>query len=693
LLGRAIVPEDGKPGAVPVFVMSYNTWKGVFSGDARILGRTFTMDGEPRTLVGIMPPRFHAYGSQEQVWIPITRTPGTPRMVGEFPAQLLARLKPGVTLDAASADFNLIVQRLAILHPDDFPKHLVASVQPAADFTPGSYMQRALYDSLAAFMLLLLIACSNVANLLLARATVREREIAVRSALGATRGRLVRQLLAESFVLAAAACAVGCAWAWLGLKIVTAAIPVAGDDFPFLGSMGGEADIGINPPVLLFAFGIAVFTVLICGLAPALHVVRANLQVQLAGTGKGVSGSFRHGKLRSALIIGEVALSIVLLIGTGLVMRSFFLLAHVDLGFNPKNVLLVEFLPPPSHSKIPPVQRFHSPQGQALQRRVVERLKALPGISEVAVNDTIPGRGPTHGSEVTVPGAAHSEKAGLLACDENFSQTLELSLLRGRWLSKNEVQTAQYIAVISQRLARDFFGEGNPLGQRLEVKAFTGPSQPPQDTYFQIIGVVGDLKSAGLERPSLPLIFLPFTVRGGAILLLKTTVEPGSLKHAVQEQVWAEDRDEVIGLSSPLTDLLEENTYTSLEFALMISTPLSGIGLLLVIIGIFSVMAYGVSLQTHDIGIRLALGAQQRDILRMVLQKGLALIATGVVIGLLVSLGLTRFIASQLWGVSPTDPWTFAAVVVGVLVVGLAACFFPARRATQVDPVVTLRYE
>jgi putative ABC transport system permease protein len=701
LLGRSITPEDGKPGAPPIFVMSYATWKDSFQGNPKILGKSLTVDGEPRTLVGVMPPHFQAFGPQSQIWIPITRTRGTPRAKGEFSPQVLARLRRGVSLEAASADLDVIVKRLALLRPGDFPKHFTVRVQSATDYLLGSQghipvfhsdIKHLLYDLLAAVAMLLLIACSNVANLLLARASVREKEMAVRSALGATRSRLVRQLLAESSVLAMAACAVGCAFAWFGVKFVPAIIPRAGDVYGGA-SLGGETGLGLNPPVLLFAVGLVLFTTLICGLAPALRVARADLQPQLAGTGKGVDSGFRHGTFRAGLVIGEVALSIVLLIGAGLMMRSFFLLTHVDLGFNPKNVLMVVFLPPPSHSMTPAPQRFASPEGQVILREVVERLKTVPGVAQVSVEDTIPGYGPTRGPEVTVPGATRAEESGLLACDESFVQTLELRMLQGRWLSEGEVRGAQYVAVINQRLARDFFGGANPVGRQIQVKAFKGPAGPPHDADFQIVGVVADAKNAGPQQPSMPMVYLPYTDRGGFALLLKTTVEPASLRHAVQEAVWAVDRDEIIAIASPLKDFLQKFTYATPEFGLMISAPLAGIGLLLVVIGVFSVMAYTVSLQTHEIGVRMALGAQQRSILKMVLEKGMHLVVMGIIIGVSASYGLTRFLASQIWGVSVTDPWTFTSVVALVVLVGIAACLVPARRAATVDPLVALRYE
>jgi putative ABC transport system permease protein len=703
LLGRGITPEDGKPGAPPIFVMSYKTWKGAFHEDPKILGKILIIDGEPRTLVGVMPQRFQAYGLQAQIWIPVTRSRDTPRADEESKASVLARLKPGLTLETASADLDVIVKRLAHLHPDDFPKHFAARVQSAKDSLLGpqggattfhSDMKHLLYDLLAAVAMLLLIACSNVANLLLARATVREKEMAVRAALGATRGRLVRQLLAESSVLATAACVVGCLFAWFGMKFVPAIVPGTGDIYGG-GHLGAETALGLNAPVLFFALALTILTTLICGLAPALRVAGTDIQPQLAGAGKGVNGGARHGKLRAALVVTEVALAIVLLIGTGLMMRSFFLLTHVDLGFNPKNVLFVVFVPPLSHNKIsvPPHQKFASPQGLALLHDVAERLKALPGVAHVAIEDAMPGYSPSAGYKASAPGSTHTEEVGLFACDENLVPTLELRMVQGRWISEREVRTAQYVGVVNERLARDFFGDTNPIGQEIQVKAFKGPSLTPQDVEFQITGVVKDVISAGPQQPTLPMIFLPYTVRGGFVFLLKTTVEPASLAHAVQEEVWAVDRNEIVLLATPLEDFLQRFTYATPEFGLLIATPLAIISLLLVIVGVFSVMAYTVSLQTQEIGIRMALGAQQSSILQMILTKGARLLAAGIVLGLFTSYGLTRFLASQIWGVSAMDPWTFTAVAAFVVAVGLGACFLPARRATQVDPLVALRYE
>jgi putative ABC transport system permease protein len=705
LLGRGILPDDGQPGAAPVFVMSSRAWNSSFQSDPGILGRTMIVDGEPRTLVGIMPPRFQAFGTQAEIWIPLNRARDSGNRYADFPGELLARLKPGVTVQAASADLNVIVRNLAALHPKDFPKRFSVRVQTAADYQLWlasrksasaffhSDLKHLLYDLLAAISMLLLIACSNVANLLLSRATAREKEMAVRTALGATRGRLVQQLLAESALLALAACMVGCALAWVAMQFVAVILPSTGDIFGGT-HIGSETGLGFHPPVLFFTLGLTALTTLLCGMAPAFHVSRVDLQPQLAGSGKSGNSGFRHGRFRAALVIAEVTLSIVLLVGAGLMMRSFFLLTHVDLGFNPKNVLLTAFMPPPSRSRLPAIQRFASPEGQAVLRDVVQRLKALPGVTQVAVEDTLPGYGPSRaGFEASVQENSHSEEVGAWAGDENLLQTLEFRLIQGRWFSDNEVRTAQHVGVLTQRTARDFFGSANPIGQQMKIKAIENPSGIKQDLEFQVVGVVADLKTVGPQNPGIPIVFLPYTVRGGFSLLLKTSVNPASLRRAVQEQVWAVDREEVIPLASSLEDFLQKLTYATPEFGLLIATPLAAIALLLVLIGVFSVMAYTVSLRTQEIGVRMALGAQQGDVLRMVLRHGFVLIAAGLAIGLLASFALTRFLAAQIWGVSPTDPWTFGSVALLLMIAGLSACYLPARQATEVDPLVALRYE
>jgi putative ABC transport system permease protein len=703
LLGRGIIADDAKAGATPVFVMGYRTWMEEFGADPGLVGKKFLLNGELRTLVGVMPPRFQAFGAMQQIWAPIRDPRGAAGNASEpSVGVIMARLRPGVKVDAASAELDVIVKRLAKSKPNEIPKHFTARVQSATDFLMGPWgigsaglgetehfdIKHMLYDLLAGVIMLLLIACSGVANLLLARTAVREKEIAVRSALGATRWRLVRQLLVESSVLAFAACALGCLFAYFGVKGVAAVVPHKGQ------SIGGEAVIGLDFTVLFFTLGVTAVTTLLCGLAPALHAVGRDLQPQLTGSGKGTGGSLRHGRFRAGLVIVEVALSIVLLTGAGLMIRSFYELTHIDLGFNAKNLLFV--------ATWSPRRGEEKPEEQSIRfKKIAERLRVLPGVTELAINNSLPGYNPSRRYEATVPGSTHSERAGFDKCSESLLRTLEMQMVSGRWLSESDVDSAQHVAVINQTMATHFFGMENPLGRQVLARGFEDKSQPPRDAYFQVIGVLRDVKDFGPQVPVLPMAFIPHTIGdgglsyfGGGILFLRTKGDPGLLMNAVRNEVWAVDRDQMFSPETgPYTEEFYRLTYSAHEFGLTTFSGVAGVALLLVVIGVFSVMAYTVSLQTQEIGVRMALGAQQGEILRMVLQKGFVLLAAGICIGLFASYGLTRFLKSQIWGVSATDPWTFGAVVGLVVMTGLAACLLPARRAASVDPLVALRYE
>jgi putative ABC transport system permease protein len=706
LFGRGMVATDGKPNAPPVFIMSFPTWKVQFGADPGIIGKSFVIEGDPATLVGVMPERFHGFGATQEIWTPVSEAQAASETKKGIHVNVLARVKRGISFAAASAELDLLTHQLAAQQPDndDYPKKFTARVVAANDFLMGPSgvatvfntkidLKGILYNLLAAVLVLLLIACGNVANLLLARATVREKELAVRSALGASRWQLIRPLLLESLVLALVACATGCLLARVAMKAVNAAIHQKAWQ-----GMSGEAVIGLNMPVLGFAAGITLLTTLICGLAPALLSTRYDLQPQLVGSGTCGDGGFRHGKLRATLVIGQVALSIVLLIGAGLMIRSLYRLTHVELGFNAKNILVAGFAPSRSGAQIPDRALMVTPEGRARFQRALERIREVPGVASVAVNNTFPGYGPSKGPRVGVPGATQDVEAGLDECDENCLSTLEMRLLSGRWLSHDEVQTRQLSAVINETLARALFSDTNPVGQKLEVRGFGkryrfSSADLLDSTVFEIVGVVRDTKNAGPQGPVVPMAFIPPMITGDFLVQIRTKVAPDSLMHAVQEAVWSLDRGEVFWVFGPLSDFFDQHTYTLPEFGVSLSGPLAGIALLLVVIGVFSVMAYTVSLQTQEIGVRMALGAQQRDVLRMVLRRGVTLIAAGIGIGLAASYALTRFLASQIWGVSATDPWVFGAVVALVAGIGSVACYLPARRATRVDPLIALKHE
>jgi len=683
ILGREIISDDGRPGAPPVFVMSHRLWTKQFNQDPKIVGTTMILNGVPRTLVGIMPPRFLL--GNDDIWIPITWSHAdiTNSETGNFRVRFwgLGRLKPGVSLQAAAADLDVVAQRLSKVYPKDYPEHFTVVTQTLADSVVRKF-KYSLYTLMAAVGLLLLIACSNVANLLLARATAREREIAIRASMGASRGRLVRQLLVESFLLAAAGCVAGCLFAYGGLKAIVAEMPQ--------GVVPAEAVIALKPAALWFALGVTILTTFLCGLAPAIHAVRGDLYPRLSGTGRGAGGGLRHGKLRAALVIFEVALSILLLVGAGLMMRSLFALTHVDLGFNPTNILSARVALPPG--------RYDTAQQKRLFfQQVLERIAALPGVVSAAETVSFPPYG-APSSEVTVPGKTHSDVwiSEFDICSEGYFRALGLHLLRGRLLSEADIESTRLVVVINQMLARKFFKDEDPIGKTIKFKVLDIVPDAPHDAYFEIIGIVGDVKNNGLQEAPMPEAFMPYTITGVArsrAILVRTSTEPLSMVESVRKEVWGVDSNVAVTETGTIEGYLNRFSYSAPRFELVTLGIFAGIGLVLVVIGVFSVMAYSVSLQTHDIGIRMALGAQQENILRMVLLKGLRLIGAGIIVGLLASYGLTRFISSQIWGVSPTDPMTLAAVVLAIVAVGLAACLLPARRATQVDPLTALRYE
>jgi putative ABC transport system permease protein len=681
--GRSVGPADAKPGAPPVFAMTDELWAKQFHRDPKILGSVLTLNGTPRTLVEIMPPRYVLDGCD--VWIPtFVGHANIPMAAGTvYPAyfETTEHLRRGVNLKVANSAVDVVMRRLAQAYPTDFPKRFTVKVLTVAEDTTNGF-QTMLFALMAAVLMLLLIACSNIASLLLARATAREKEIAIRTSLGASRWRLIRQLLVESFILSLAACAVGWVFTYFGTKEVAAKIPV---QFP------PSVSIELNFTVLLFALGVALLTTVLCGLAPAIHAVRGALQMHLNGTGRGMSAGSRHGRFRSALVIGEVALSVLLLAGAGLMIRSLLSLQHVSLGLDPSNILYADMAYPAG--------RYATPeQHRVFVQQVLTRVRALPGVKSATVSIGLPPFG-YGGGEVIVPGTTHADvwQAEFDLCDEGYFQTMGIKLLSGRLLSAADVNEAQRVVVINETMARKYFKGENPIGESIGFKIINTANNQPDSTYYRVIGVVSDFRNQGLRQPPAPQGFLPYTIVGGLNgrgLLVRTAVAPMSLMKTVQREIWEVDPNIAFGDDSgTVLGDLQRFGYAQPEFYLAAMSIFAGIGLALVIVGVFSVMAYTVSLQTREIGVRMALGAQPRDIMRMVLGKGARLIVAGIVIGLLASAGLTRFLASQIWGVSATDPWTFAVVAILILVVGLAACAMPSRSAMRVDPIIALRYE
>jgi len=678
LIGRGIVPEDGNPGAPPVFVMSYKMWRKRFNLDPAVVGRTFTLNGTARTLVGIMPPRFAKMGAD--LWMPMVPNRSDPEAKQQY-FMFQGHLKPGATFRDAQADIDVLAHHLAQVYPKDYPKTFTVEVVSWVDWLVRGF-RPTLYTLAAAVSLLLLIACSNVANMLLARATAREKEMAIRASLGASRWRLIRQLLMESFLLALGGAAIGCLLSYGGIKALVTAIPQ--------GAIPSESVISLNVPVLLFSLGAAVFTALLFGLAPALQTVKRDVAEPLKDSGKGVTGGFRRGKLRNALVLVEVALSLVLLTGAGLLMRSFVALMQVDLGLNPDNVLVARLPFPRGQYKTAEAKR-------QFFRPLLQRLYALPGVVATTETSTLPPYGGI-GTEVEIPGKTHAEKWGAIfqLCSEGYFPTLGIRVLRGRPLSEAEVNDARKVAVVNQTLVRKFFGQEDPIGRRIKLTMLETETDPPvKDPVFEIIGVVADAKNNGIQDPPRPELFVPYTITGAFErgILVRTSKEPLTMLNAVRREIWAIDRNVALTLTGSLKDYLKSFSYAEPRFGLILLSVFASLGLVLVLIGVYSVIAYTVSRQTHEIGIRMALGAGSADVLRMVLWMGARLLGMGLAVGLVASFAVTRLIASQLWGVSPHDPVTLCGVVAVVAGAGLAACYFPARRATRVDPMVALRYQ
>jgi predicted permease len=678
LLGRGFAPEDGNSGSSATFVMSYKLWRTDFGGDRKVLGAPFSLNGKERTLIGVTPPGFNAYGAD--IWLPVCISTSAD-CDARGTLYLTGRLKPGVTLRFAAADLDVIAHSLP---KDDGgetnPEKFAVVVQTFRDSLLGNF-RKTLVTLLAAVLLLLLIASSNVANLLLARAIVREKEMAVRASVGATRGRLIRQLVIETFMLAATALVIGCALSYGGVKVLLAVIPP--------NTIPRETAIRMNAPVLLVSLGVTILSAILCGLAPAFHAVNGDLRSRLNSGGKETTKAF-HGRLRDILVVTEVALSIVLLIGAGLLLRSFFVMTRVDLGFNPKNILYVR-------PWFPQGQYNSKDKQNAFTRQLLERISALPGVVSVAESTLLPPL--TYDwSDTIIPGKPHAERwdTRYEMCSPGYFQTLGLPLLRGRLFSAADVDAAADVIVVNQAFSRQFFRNEDPLGKRVKLQVLDRPFlDAPHNTYFKIIGVVADYKTRGGDEWQIwPQAFIPYSVQGFSwrTFIARTSVDPRSLTKAVDQAIWTIDPGVGIRDSGSIEDSLREY-YRGPQFRLVTLGAFAEIGLVLVAIGIFSVTAYTVSLRTRELGIRLALGAQRGDILRMVLGKGLVLITIGAIVGLCASLGFARLLTSQIGSVSPTDPWTFGTVIFVIVTAGLVACYVPARRATHLDPVVALRHE
>jgi putative ABC transport system permease protein len=492
---------------------------------------------------------------------------------------------------------------------------------------------------------------------------------------------LISQLLVESLILALSGALLGTLLAWVGLKFIVALVPQ--DIIP------SEAVIRLNTAVLLFTLGVAIVTALLFGLAPALKAARKDLNEPLRNTGKGFSGGFRHGKFRNALVVTEVALSLTLLVAAGLLMRSFMALREVHLGFQPDHVLV---------ARLPlPVERYKTADQLAgFYRPLLQRLKALPGVVAATETSELP---PYSGltSDIEIPGKTHSEKwkAMFELCSEGYFPVLKIRFLDGRPFTEAEVNNARKLAVVNQAFVKRYLPGENPIGNHVRIAELSEFADKVADPTFEIVGVVADLKNRGLQDPLGPEIWVPYTITGSAFrgIMVRTTQDPLSMMNAVRHEIWATDSNVALTLTGTLEGYISQWSYAGPRFGFILMIIFASVGLILVTIGVYSVLAYTTAQRTQEIGIRMALGAERSDVLVMVIRVGLRLVAIGVGLGLLASIALGRIIATQLWGVSPYDPWTLTCVPVVLLVTGLVACWLPARRAARVDPLVALRHE
>ena len=668
VVGRVLLPGDQL-----TCVVSYRFWRETLRSDPRALGAPLTFNGTPRTLVGVMPARFQFLGAD--AWIPVGNVAGSPRYL-----MMMARLKPGVTIASATAEFDTAERRMVREYPKEFPDdRFTVSLRTLTDDTVGN-LKPVIFTLFAAVAMLLAIACGNVGNLLLARATLRRREMAIRAAIGATRGRIVRQLLVESAVLAAAAGLLGCLLASFGLGALAALIPAR--------LIPAGAVMTMQPRALWFVLAVSAATAFACGLAPALECAGASLAAPMA------SATRRSQGLRSALVAAEVALSLVLLTGAGLMTRTFLALTRVELGFDPSHLLSVEINLPRG--------RYHTAgEAQAAWNGIVERVRRLPGVAAAGVSLEVPPGGRAPLVEFRIAGRPERERTATIfgASSEDHFQTMGRAILRGRTFSSAEIAAARQVLVVNETFARTFFHGEDPIGRKVvfNMEHWIGA---PADPSFEIAGVVSDVRNDGLRRPVMPEAYVPYTLPivgmvalGRGAILIRSSVPPLTLVESVRRRIWAADRSAVLARAVTLEQAVAESSYEEPRFGLVSLGGFAAIGLALVVAGVFSVMAYTVSAQTRDIGIRVALGARPGQILSGVLRRGLAWIGAGIAVGIPASLALTRLLASQLWGVSPADPWTFATVIAIVLAAGAAACWIPARHAAGVDPLVALRHE
>ncbi len=675
ILGRRITPEEDRSGApARVVLLGYDLWHRQFGGSEDILGRTILLNSEPYIVIGVMP-RSYRYPYEAELWVPMGIFPDPGRATQHY-LYTVARLKPGVTKEQAQRELDLIDARLAAQYPEHASWDLLAV--PVREDLTDDIQSKLLFALIAAAGFLLLIACANVANMLLARSLEQTREIAIRSALGASRRRLVQQLLTQGLLLAILSGGLGLLFAYLVIEPLIAVSPVAGMS-PFF------REVQIDYRVLGFTFAISLAVGLFFSLAPALRASKPDLQGSLKEENRSTA-SIRGKRLLSSFVVAEVAIAVILLVGAGLMSQSFRKLLSVDAGYDTKNLLVLHLALP--DSKFP-----EQPMRLAFIDRLIERVRALPGITAASVTTTNPMDAARIGTMVSFEDFPPADPADALFANHRvvspqYLGTLGTKLVRGRLLTEQDRADGQPVVVISDEMADVHWKGQDPIGKR--VKRGTYDSE---NTWMTVVGVVRDIMDNGDIAPTwyVPYTQHPFPTENVS-LVVRTASEPGSFVPAVRQAVAELDKEQPVYDIATMEDLVSES-YSEQRFSMLLFTMYAGLGLVLALVGIYGILTYSVIQQRHELGLRMALGAQRGDLLRRVLRQGASLTALGVVIGLAGAFVLTRYLTSMLHEVSPTDPKTYLGIAASALLVALLASYLPARRATKVDPMVAFRYE
>jgi putative ABC transport system permease protein len=676
-LGRGFREEEDRPGAEGVVLLSDEAWRRRFNADPAVVGRSILVNDAPHTVVGVMPPRFK-YPENEELWVPLTPLEHASSRA-ERGYQVIARLAPGATLERANAEVVAAARRLEAQYPRE-NQGWSAYAQTIRELMVGDNTSLIILTMMGAVSFVLLIACANVANLMLARATARHREIAVRAALGAGRGRIIRQLLTESVIVALAAGVLGIGVAWIGLRLIDAGIPPQ-DAVPFY------INWSVDGATLLYTLAVSAATGVLFGLAPALQASKANLQEALKEGSRGSGAGLRRNRLRSSLVVAEVALSLVLLVGASLFVRSFLNLQRKSGGFDTAPLMTLRFYMPGD--------RYESPRAKTQRvEDVVRRVEALPGVAAATASNLIALSGGGAGGGVVVEGRVvergEEPRIYWTGVTPHFFQAMDVPLVSGRAFTDAEGRDSSAVAVVSESMARKFWPQGGALGQRFRF------ADDSAAHWITVIGVARDFYYDDLdERELMPAAFVPYpylATRNTGLTIRTTGGDPVAVTAAVRREIRASDPALPVFEAMTMDEVRRVGSWDYRLFGWMFSV-FGAIALFLAAIGVYGVIAYGVSQRTHEIGVRVALGARGGDVLRLVVGQGVALAAIGVGIGLLGAAGVTQVVKSILFDVSATDPLSYAGVALFLTAVAVLASYLPARRASRVDPIVALRSE